>query len=49
MKYFFQENRYDCGAACVATILSYFDVKEELSTIAQKGSVAKFSKKSILV
>jgi predicted double-glycine peptidase len=21
MKYFFQENRYDCGAACVATIL----------------------------
>jgi predicted double-glycine peptidase len=36
MKYFFQENRYDCGAACVATILSYFDVKEELSTIAQK-------------
>ena len=23
MKYFFQENRYDCGAACVATILSY--------------------------
>ena len=36
MKYFFQENRYDCGAACVATILSYFDMKEELSTITQE-------------
>ncbi|MCJ1978093.1 MULTISPECIES: cysteine peptidase family C39 domain-containing protein [Pseudolactococcus] len=36
MKYFFQKNRYDCGAACVAIILSHFNVKEELSTITQK-------------
>ena len=36
MKYFFQENRYDCGAACVATILSYFDMKEQLSTITKE-------------
>ena len=36
MKYFFQKYSYDCGAACVATILSYFDIKEELATISRK-------------